>query len=90
MRADEVRGCLARSIRKAGDYCGNKTIPGGEYCRRHTCIVRGCKEPSAVYFPLIKGEPRFCDEHFDNPPKKWKELIKASREPPDDFDVPWW
>jgi len=78
----EPTGCQARHIREHGDWCGKPTIPGGGYCRIHTCDVRGCKERNVVEWPLLRL--RLCKKHNTR-----KYAPAGAFDEPDDFDLPW-
>jgi hypothetical protein len=51
------------------------------------CSVAGCNKKANIEWPLC-GSIRLCNKHYNNPPEKYKDLVNASKEPPDDFDYP--
>ena len=56
---------------------------------QEVCSVRGCEGKAVIWWPLIDGEPCLCHKHYENPTKKFRELVEKSKEPPDDFDIPY-
>jgi len=81
--------CKARHVREHDDYCNDPTKgPDYEYCAVCTCSVRGCRNGWSHMWPLIAGEPKLCSKHYNDPPPSFLSLVRASQEPPDDFDIP--
>ena len=53
------------------------------------CSVNGCHGHSTTYWPLIGNGVGLCSSHHSNPPDGYySNLVRASQEPPDDFDIP--
>ena len=53
------------------------------------CNVGGCQGRSSVYWPLIGNGVGLCSSHHSSPPDGYYgDLVRASQEPPDDFDIP--
>jgi len=53
------------------------------------CSVWGCKEHASIWWPLV-GNIGLCHKHYADPPKGClTELVRKSKEPPDDFDIPY-
>jgi hypothetical protein len=77
--------CRMRSINKENDWCNEKSIKDGLFCKEHTCVIRGCKEQMSAEYPLLPGSPRFCSEHH-NPEFAGK--FGCDFTGPDDFDIP--
>ena len=53
------------------------------------CSINGCHGRSTTYWPLIGNGVGLCSSHHSNPPDGYySNLVRASQEPPDDFDIP--
>ena len=63
MKSKGVGFCKSRSIRQYKGWCNDPVVKGGEHCRKHTCIRRGCKKEAVTYYPLLLNKPRFCSKH---------------------------
>jgi hypothetical protein len=77
--------CRMRSIDEEGDWCNKDVVDGGMFCRRHTCVIEGCRKQASAWYPLLKGAPGFCSEHHN---EKYAGKYGADFSGPDDFDVP--
>ena len=67
------------------DYCNKKVVKGGEYCSQDTCIIEGCKREASTWYPMLRGEPRFCIIHHK---PEFAEKYGCDFSGPDDFDYP--
>ncbi len=80
--------CQSLHVQEHGEVCGRPVMEDQDYCQECLCQVRGCCDRWAILWPLA-GSVRLCSEHHANPPAQFVQLVRASNESPDDFDVPW-